>query len=68
MCDMIKVMTVNTKSKQTSQNMQDAIFRKMSADKKLALGAAFWRFAKEVSPRHGIHKTRRSAAPARTRR
>lgn len=32
----------------TAQSIQDKIFRKMSADKKVKLGAELWKLAKEL--------------------
>lgn len=37
-----------TKSKASIQEMQDGIFRKMSADKKVKLGSDFWKLAKSL--------------------
>ncbi len=34
----------------TSQEIQDEIFRKMSADEKLKLGADLWQLAKAIAP------------------
>lgn len=39
----------NEAVKKTAQQIQDEIFRKMSADQKIKLGSELWRFAKEVS-------------------
>lgn len=33
---------------QSAQNIQDEIFRKMSADEKIKLGSWFWRLAKDL--------------------
>jgi len=38
----------NIKKTRSAQEMQDDIFRKMSADKKVELGSAFWRLAKDL--------------------
>jgi hypothetical protein len=38
-----------SKSKKNPQDIQDAIFRKMSADKKIALGAQLWQLAKSLA-------------------
>lgn len=35
-------------SKKSAQDIQDDIFRKMSADKKVELGSQFWRLAKDL--------------------
>ena len=33
----------------SAQSVQDRIFRRMSADKKLKLGAGMWRFAHDIN-------------------
>ncbi len=35
-------------NKKTAQERQDDIFRKMSADQKLTVGAQLWRLAKDI--------------------
>lgn len=35
--------------KPTAQDIQDEIFRKMSADEKLKVGASLWRLGKELA-------------------
>lgn len=35
-------------TKLTAQEMQDKIFRKMSADQKIKLGSQLWRLAKDL--------------------
>ncbi|MBI2017671.1 hypothetical protein HYS92_01325 [Candidatus Daviesbacteria bacterium] len=35
--------------KKTAQQIQDSIFRKMSADKKIKFGSSMWRFAKQLA-------------------
>lgn len=35
--------------KKTAQQIQDQIFRKWSADKKIKFGSGMWRFAKELA-------------------
>ncbi len=35
--------------KKTAQNIQDDIFRKMPAGKKIRMASSFWNFAKKVS-------------------
>ncbi|TSC88034.1 MAG: hypothetical protein G01um10147_265 [Microgenomates group bacterium Gr01-1014_7] len=35
--------------KKTAQQVQDEIFRKMSADRKIKLGSSMWRLAKELA-------------------
>lgn len=42
-------MRLNVKSNKSAQDTQDAIFRKMSADKKIELWSKFWRLARDLS-------------------
>ena len=35
--------------KKTAQEIQDDIFRKMSAERKIRLASSFWNFAKTIS-------------------
>lgn len=35
--------------KKTAQQIQDDIFRKMSAERKIKLASSFWHFAKEMA-------------------
>lgn len=35
--------------KKTAQQIQDQIFRKMSAERKIKLASSFWHFAKEMA-------------------
>ncbi|QQG42702.1 MAG: hypothetical protein HYW15_00545 [Candidatus Giovannonibacteria bacterium] len=46
--------------KKSAQDRQDDIFRKMSADKKVELGSAFWRLAKDLVGNKISHGTNRS--------
>jgi len=50
------------KRKKTAQEVQDTIFRKMSADKKLELGAQLWQLAKDLVGNKIRYETRRSKA------
>jgi len=43
-------MTPQNKFKKTVQNLQDEIFRKMPAEKKLVLAMNFFRLAKKANP------------------
>ena len=43
----LKLRTMKSKKK-TAQEIQDEIFRKMPADKKMELGSQLWRLAKEL--------------------
>lgn len=36
-------------SKESAQDIQDKIFRRMSADKKIELWSKFWRLARDLS-------------------
>lgn len=48
-------------TKPTAQDIQDEIFRKMSADKKLELGSKLWLLAKELTKNkqnHGINRSK----------
>lgn len=40
----------NGKQFQTAQDLQDEIFRNMSADKKMQVVAGFWLLAKDLNP------------------
>lgn len=35
--------------KKTAQQIQDEIFKKMSAERKIRMASSFWNFAKEVA-------------------
>ena len=39
----------NVDMKKTAQRIQDDIFRKMSAERKIKLASSFWHFAKEMA-------------------
>lgn len=41
--------------KKTAQQIQDQIFKKMSAEKKLKLISSFWNFAKEMAGERIYH-------------
>lgn len=45
----MKKKTASIPSPQTAQEIQDEIFRKMPADRKVLLGSQFWRLAKELA-------------------
>ncbi|MBI2577290.1 MAG: hypothetical protein HYV77_00390 [Candidatus Wildermuthbacteria bacterium] len=48
----------------TGQEIQDEIFRKMSADEKLKVGADLWRLAREIAPekvRYGADRPKTSS-------
>jgi len=51
-------MTSKTANK-TAQDIQDEIFRKMSADQKLGLAAGLWRLGQEMNKNiiHGEHRS-----------
>lgn len=49
--------------KKDAQEIQDAIFKKMSANKKLALMAGFWRLAKDISGKKHEGNHRPTATP-----
>lgn len=55
--DKIKAMKSRKKS---AQEIQDEIFRKMPADKKLLLGSQLWRLAKELTGNKINYGTSRS--------
>lgn len=42
-------MKKSIKNKIKAQDIQDAIFRKMSADKKIKLGSQLWQLAEELA-------------------
>ena len=44
--DIIKLM--NKREEKTSQEVQDDIFRRMSADKKIELGSQLWQLGKDL--------------------
>ena len=39
---------MNKKTKNKSQEIQDKIFKKMSADRKIEIGSMLWRLAKDI--------------------
>ena len=41
-------MKMKDKKKKTGQEIQDEIFRKMSADRKVRLGSKLWQLAKKL--------------------
>lgn len=43
---------MKNKPKKSAQDIQDNIFRKMSADKKLEVAAGLWLLAKELNPKN----------------
>ncbi len=43
---------MKNKRKKSAQDIQDGIFRKMSADKKLEVAAGLWFLAKELNPKN----------------
>ena len=49
----------------TGQEIQDEIFRKMSADEKLKVGADLWQLAKEIAPEKVRYGTDRPKASSR---
>lgn len=51
-----------TVPKKTAQEIQDGIFRNMSAEKKLELGAKLWRFAMIFSGKKMRYEAKRSAS------
>lgn len=59
----------NTKLREKSgQDIQDDIFRRMSADKKLEVASSLWRLAKEFDHEKIDYRTQRPAALARKSR
>lgn len=60
---------MKNKRKKSAQDIQDNIFRKMSADKKLEVAAGLWLLAKELNPNNvrygGVN---RPATPSYKRR
>lgn len=43
-------MPATIKAKKSAQDIQDAIFQRMSADQKIELGSALWELAREIAP------------------
>ena len=56
------------KNRKSAQERQDTIFRNMSADKKVELGAAFWKLAKELVGDKIRYETRRPQTSSRSHR
>jgi len=59
---------VNKTPKRSAQDIQDDIFRKMSADKKIELGYKLWLLAKELTKdkiTHGIDRPKTAANKSR---
>lgn len=56
----MKKKMVSINSPQTAQEIQDEIFRKMSADRKVLLGSQFWRLGKELANKKISYGTNRS--------
>lgn len=56
---------MKNKRKKSAQDIQDDIFRKMSADKKLEVAAGLWLLAKELNPNNirygGVNRPATSA-------
>jgi hypothetical protein len=50
---------VSKTAKITAQDIQDGIFRKMTADQKLGLAAGLWRLGQEINNNiiHGKHRS-----------
>lgn len=53
----------NIKRKKTAQEVQDEIFQKMSADRKIELGAQLWQLAKTLTGNKIHYETGRSKIP-----
>lgn len=68
-CVNIDVMRAPTiKNIKSAQERQDEIFRRMSADKKIELGAKLWQLAKDLAPDkmvYGANRPKRFAGPRR---
>jgi len=52
----------NTKIKKTAQERQDEIFRRMSADRKIELGAQLWQLAKILAGNKIYYEAKRPKA------
>lgn len=50
--------------KKTAQEIQDDIFRRMSADKKIALGTQLWKLARAIVGNKINYAKNRSISPA----
>lgn len=59
-------MPLNPKAKlvenKSAQEIQDEIFRKMTAERKVKLASDFFRFARELNPKHFFYGTGRAAS------
>ena len=53
--------------RKTAQEIQDDIFRKMPADKKIKLGSEFWLFAKKLSGNNFYYGRRPKASFGKNR-
>lgn len=51
--------------RKSSGQIQDEIFRKMTADEKLAVGAGLWKLGKELAPDKVIYVRGRSKKSSR---
>lgn len=40
----------NKRTKQNTQDIQDSIFRRMTADEKVILGSELWRLGRDIAP------------------
>ncbi len=54
-----------TSSKKSAQEIQDEIFRKMSADRKLELSSQLWQLAKNLAGHKIYYGTNRPATSSR---
>lgn len=59
MASNLKIKSVENKS---AQDIQDEIFRKMSAERKIKLASDFFRFARELNPKYFFYGTGRTAS------
>ena len=60
---------MKNKRKKSAQDIQDDIFRKMSADKKLEVATGLWLLAKELNPNNiRYDRVNRPAAASYKRR
>src|SRR3989344_6117683 len=53
--DNLDFQLYNVNMKKTPQQIQDQIFKKMSAERKIRLTSSFWHFAKEMSGKRIYH-------------
>lgn len=49
---------MKTNLKKTAQNIQDNIFKKMSADKRVKIGAYLWKLGRDLAPNKIIYARR----------